>query len=224
MRYKDFYEKSLYPLQDKIFSVLNQFGGLFFLTGGTALSRFYFNHRYSDDLDFFTREEIKEFKRTIENILKILPSGISWETEIVSGTFARIFVKKDTLSLRVDFVNEVVFHWGEIKEFGIINYVDNEINILANKISAIDRYEVKDIADIWVVAKNRKFLWKDIIEIAAKKALIEPIRVSKIIKTVPKEELNMIKWAQEINPAEVYENLQIIAKDILIGGENTLFK
>ncbi|MBW7858763.1 MAG: nucleotidyl transferase AbiEii/AbiGii toxin family protein [Leptonema sp. (in: Bacteria)] len=24
----------------------------FFLTGGTALSRFYLNHRYSDDLDF----------------------------------------------------------------------------------------------------------------------------------------------------------------------------
>jgi hypothetical protein len=26
----------------------------FFLTGGTALSAFYLQHRYSDDLDFFT--------------------------------------------------------------------------------------------------------------------------------------------------------------------------
>ncbi|MDR0551108.1 MAG: nucleotidyl transferase AbiEii/AbiGii toxin family protein [Spirochaetaceae bacterium] len=28
-------------------------GTAFFLTGGTALSRAYYNHRYSDDLDFF---------------------------------------------------------------------------------------------------------------------------------------------------------------------------
>lgn len=27
----------------------------FYLAGGTALSRFYFNHRISYDLDFFTR-------------------------------------------------------------------------------------------------------------------------------------------------------------------------
>jgi predicted nucleotidyltransferase component of viral defense system len=29
----------------------------FFLTGGTALSEFYLQHRISDDLDFFTEEE-----------------------------------------------------------------------------------------------------------------------------------------------------------------------
>jgi len=28
-------------------------GTPFYLTGGTALSRGYFNHRYSDDLDLF---------------------------------------------------------------------------------------------------------------------------------------------------------------------------
>ena len=34
----------------------------FYLSGGTALSAFYLQHRYSDDLDFFS-EELKEFFR-----------------------------------------------------------------------------------------------------------------------------------------------------------------
>jgi len=29
----------------------------FYLTGGTALAAFYLNHRYSEDLDFFTEKE-----------------------------------------------------------------------------------------------------------------------------------------------------------------------
>ncbi|MCD4795127.1 MAG: nucleotidyl transferase AbiEii/AbiGii toxin family protein [Bacteroidales bacterium] len=31
----------------------------FYLTGGTALVRFYLNHRYSEDLDFFVNKRKK---------------------------------------------------------------------------------------------------------------------------------------------------------------------
>ena len=48
-----YYEESLYPLQDGVLNILSRSGTDFFLTGGTALSRGYYNHRYSDDLDFF---------------------------------------------------------------------------------------------------------------------------------------------------------------------------
>jgi hypothetical protein len=48
-----FYEESLYPLQDGVLRLIQQSGTDFFLTGGTALSRAYYKHRYSDDLDFF---------------------------------------------------------------------------------------------------------------------------------------------------------------------------
>ncbi|MFA5806633.1 MAG: nucleotidyl transferase AbiEii/AbiGii toxin family protein [Melioribacteraceae bacterium] len=47
----EFYENRLYPLQDAVLGLLDQ--ERFYLTGGTCLSRFYFNHRYSEDLDFF---------------------------------------------------------------------------------------------------------------------------------------------------------------------------
>ena len=32
----------------------------FYFTGGTALSYFYLNHRYSDDMDFFSEKKIDQ--------------------------------------------------------------------------------------------------------------------------------------------------------------------
>lgn len=47
----------------------------FYLAGGTALSEFYFHHRKSEDLDFFTEEEleIKELERFVNLIGKKIP-------------------------------------------------------------------------------------------------------------------------------------------------------
>ena len=45
--------QSLYHLQDKVLLLVSKLDNEFYLTGGTALHRFYYNHRYSDDLDFF---------------------------------------------------------------------------------------------------------------------------------------------------------------------------
>ena len=46
-----FYEQFLYPLHDEVLNYIDM--DKFYLTGGTCLSRYYFQHRYSDDLDFF---------------------------------------------------------------------------------------------------------------------------------------------------------------------------
>ena len=51
-----YYEETLYPLQDGVLNIIYQSGTDFFLTGGTALSRAYYNHRYSDDLVFFVNQ------------------------------------------------------------------------------------------------------------------------------------------------------------------------
>jgi predicted nucleotidyltransferase component of viral defense system len=47
----EYYSNILYPLQDKVFPVFKDTP--FYLTGGTALSRGYYNHRYSEDLHYF---------------------------------------------------------------------------------------------------------------------------------------------------------------------------
>ncbi len=134
----------------------------------------------------------------------------------------RIYAKAKETSLKIDFVNEVAFHWGPLNRFPLFSCVDNETNILSNKISCISRYEVKDIADIWILAKRLSFSWRDIMDIANKKFPVGPIEVSKIIKTLPREELKLIKWAFDVKLDEVYSDLQTIAGDILMGRANTL--
>ncbi|MDQ2909189.1 MAG: nucleotidyl transferase AbiEii/AbiGii toxin family protein, partial [Candidatus Eremiobacteraeota bacterium] len=50
------YENVLYPLQNRILSVAATYADALVLTGGTALARCYFEHRYSDDIDLFTSQ------------------------------------------------------------------------------------------------------------------------------------------------------------------------
>src|SRR4051794_23764818 len=54
---KVFYFERLYPLQDRILAVLTGVDTGFYLTGGTAASRGYLQHRLSDDLDFFVNDD-----------------------------------------------------------------------------------------------------------------------------------------------------------------------
>ncbi|MDR2191280.1 MAG: nucleotidyl transferase AbiEii/AbiGii toxin family protein [Endomicrobium sp.] len=43
----------------------------FYLTGGTAISRGYYNHRYSDDLDFFVKNDL-QYKNYVNAIIHAL--------------------------------------------------------------------------------------------------------------------------------------------------------
>lgn len=46
--------------------------GNFYLTGGTALARFYFHHRESIDLDLFTNRSDADFDAVNRGVLTIL--------------------------------------------------------------------------------------------------------------------------------------------------------
>ena len=50
---QNFFLRQLYPFQDQVLRIVSVADTQFHLTGGTALSRGYLQHRFSDDLDFF---------------------------------------------------------------------------------------------------------------------------------------------------------------------------
>ncbi len=64
----------LYIQQDKVFSLLVPYLRGFYLTGGTALGRFYLGHRYSEDLDFFLNQN-PEFTKKTQELFGILKSN-----------------------------------------------------------------------------------------------------------------------------------------------------
>ena len=59
----------LYQLQVKFLDFWKTINTPFYLTRGTALGRFYLNHRFSEDLDFFVNQD-KNYKQYINTIYK----------------------------------------------------------------------------------------------------------------------------------------------------------
>lgn len=103
---------SIYNIQDDVLRVLKGKIPDFYLTGGTALSRCYFHHRRSDDLDFFTREfslkRINEVKTIIENSPGFSLNLIAEQT---SERFVKMVVynvRRDSedVNLKIDFVED----------------------------------------------------------------------------------------------------------------------
>ena len=66
-----FYLNKLYPLQDAVLKIVSAIPSKLYLTGGTALSRVYLRHRYSDDLDFFMNRD-KDFEVETKKVFEAL--------------------------------------------------------------------------------------------------------------------------------------------------------
>jgi len=124
-----YYEENLYPLQDGVMNTISKCGIRFFLTGGTALSRAYYNHRYSDDLVFFINKS-KTYDEQLNKVLALLQeNGYIWDTNkeyARAKDFMTLKVRKDSETLlKLDFVNDLVPHYGEIKETSLFYRTDS---------------------------------------------------------------------------------------------------
>lgn len=217
-----YYLDKLYLLQDKILNVIRQLELDFYLTGGTALGRCYLNHRYSDDLDFFTNDN-KDFNEQCRMAVDSLKS--SWHLDVVtaSASFVRVYVKFEEQTLKIDFVNDVPAHFGDILKSKIFNRIDSWQNILSFKICALSRLEAKDIADIICIANKYSFDWESIIREAKEKDLsVEPIEVCRLFKQFPVELLKTIKWIGNADSEKLKSHINIIHNDIFTGSINSL--
>jgi hypothetical protein len=66
-----FYYDSLYPFQDAALKCIRSADTAFFLTGGTAASRGYLHHRFSDDLDLFASDD-RRFGLWVDRVIQAL--------------------------------------------------------------------------------------------------------------------------------------------------------
>jgi len=161
--------KKVYLFQDEILKIIFREYTDFYLTGGTCLNRFYFEKRYSDDLDLFTNIPSTFSYSAREIIDRITEAGYAIKTQVDSRDFIRIHMAANEIPLQIDFVND------RVKRFGSINHkkgyrIDNPLNILSNKITAIiSRDNPKDIFDLYLINQNTSFSWSEILEQAKEK-------------------------------------------------------
>lgn len=226
----EYYLKNLYPFQDGILNILRELKLPFYLTGGTLLSRYYFNHRYSDDLDLFVNSD-SNFENFVELFFKILNEREEKDSFIIdkqnvtkSNNYMQIFLSKETANLKIDLVNDVAAHYGEFLFDNKLGKIDSLRNILSNKFSALFRFEVKDVVDIWMICKNYKCNFREIIKEAKSKEVgVDPVAIFEILSTFPVDKLDLIKWIDKPDPNIFKQDITQIANDVLYGRENSLF-
>lgn len=213
---------NLYALQDEVLAAVFEEPVGFYLTGGTALSRFYLNHRYSDDLDFFSHD-IAVFADAFRFMYaRLLPHWPDLSIEVDARDFKRLRISTQETELKLDFVADRVQRIGLPVKIGGA-YVDTVRNILSNKLCAVmGRDEGRDIADIVHISKARAFSWDWILNEALQKESFQLEALVFRLDTFPMKMLATVPFVDTVSIDAYADALKIISADMWDRAENRL--
>ena len=190
-----FYFDVLYPFQDRVIQVINHADTGFYLTGGTAASRGYLQHRFSDDLDYFVNDD-RRFGLWVERVIQALNNTWTCEVLMKEERFARLNLVQKDVSLKIEMINDVPARVGEVQNHSVLGRLDSAENILANKVTALlDREEPKDLADIWGFCCQKNLsLQAAITDAQSKAAGVFPADLGRVLCSVQKADWEAIRW------------------------------
>ena len=135
------------------------------MTGGTALSEFYFHHRFSEDFDFFTENEL-DSKKVISCISKIGDQLKlkKMEHQNLTGQDTFYLYFDSEKFVKIDFSEFPFPHLGKFKKYNKLNISSME-DIAANKIHAITtRKRSRDYLDLYLCINQLKWTYRDLIK------------------------------------------------------------
>lgn len=215
----DFYFKQLYPLQDQVLSLLRQVDTSFYLTGGTAASRGYLQHRFSDDLDLFVNDDPR-FGLWVERLIQALSQSAMWQCQVLlkEERFTRLNLTTGELQLKIEMVNDVPARVGMVLDHPILGRLDTAENILANKVTALlDREEPKDLADIWGFCCQMNLSLRDAITHADSKAAgVFPADLARLLCSATQADWQVIRWIEAPEAEEFLQQLNALGEQILL--------
>lgn len=216
---KNYYFTEPYPLQDKVLKIINALETGFYLTGGTASSRAYLHHGFSDDLDLFVNDDDR-FSIWAERIVHMLTQQGNLEINILQreDRFIRLTLLEQDILLKIEFINDVPSHIGENRKHEILGRLDNPENILANKITAIiDRQEPKDMADIWgFCCKMGISITTAITDAHSKASGIFPADLARVLCSVTSSDWEAVRWIEKPRCNQFVEDLQKLGDSLII--------
>ena len=211
---------ALYQSQDWVLEQLRPLNHGFYLTGRTALSRGYYEHRYSEDLDFFANDQ-PDFALSRDRCFDALDrhgpaAGFKLEIALREDRFGRAFLR-GPVELKLEFINDVPSRVGTPWNHPALGSLDTKENILANKVSALsDREEPKDLADIfWLCCRDNLNLGAAISDAQGKAAGIFPPLIAKRLSQALKLGVPKVFWRKEPEPAEFRSGIERLIRELL---------
>jgi predicted nucleotidyltransferase component of viral defense system len=146
-------------------------GRYFYLTGGTALARFYFHHRESLDLDLFTNDFGQDFAQVNQAVLVMLQAlELQITSQVVTDEFIQYIVADQAgTPLKIDLVKDVPVHFGDLLTRNGVR-LDSLENIGANKVLAVfGRTDAKDFIDLYWILRHTDLTFDDLYHRAQEK-------------------------------------------------------
>lgn len=141
----------------------------FYLSGGTPLAAFYLHHRYSEDLDFFSEQEVDML--SLQTFFKKYRAELGYKDIELQQSFNRniFFLTFPDETVKMEFT---YFPFPRIekgrKEYGI--HVDSLLDIATNKLFTIyQRTKARDYIDLYCIAKKEAYAIKDLVASAKAK-------------------------------------------------------
>jgi len=213
-----FYLDQLYPFQDQVLRVISATDTGFYLTGGTALSRAYLNHRFSDDLDFFVNDD-QHFGLWADRIILGLARSAEFTSQINQREerFLRLTLIQAGINLKIDLINDVPSRVGEPWLHPILGRIDTAENMLANKITAVlDRTAPKDLADIWGLCGRMGLSLKEAIAGAQGKAAgVFPVDLARVLCSASRSDWELVRWIEPPDPEQFLAQLDELGKGLI---------
>jgi len=217
-----YYFDRLYPLQDRVLELLRQTETGFYLSGGTAASRGYLHHRFSDDLDLFVNDD-RRFGLWADRLVAALSGRPEWTVEVMlrEERFVRIALDASGLLLKLELVDDVPAHVGAVKDHPILFRLDSAENILANKLTAlVDREEPKDLADVWGFSCKLGLSLADALVGAQSKAagLFAP-DVARVLLQAGDDDWGLVRWIDAPDPERFVADLRRLGERLVLVGD-----
>jgi hypothetical protein len=208
----------LYPFQDEVLSVTSPLKTDLYLSGGTAISRGYLHHRFSEDLDFFA-DDAPDFGLQTARLIQALEKDTRWSLTVAQreNRLIRLALQSPRVVMKVEMINDVPARVGTIRTHPILGSLDSPENLLANKITALlDRNEPKDLADIWGLCTKLGLSLVPAIEGAQGKAAgIFPPDLARALCSATQADWDAILWQEGPEAATFIADLIALGETLL---------
>jgi len=219
-----FYFSVLYPFQDDVLRLVNEAKTGFHLTGGTALSRGYLKHRFSDDLDLFVNFDA-HFSEWSNRVVDTFWRLADWKTEVIlrEEYFVRSVLTRGEVILKVEMVNDVGSRVGDVRDHPVLGRLDSAENILANKLTAlIGREESRDLADVWGLCTTlRLSINEAILGAQSKSSGIYPVDLARRLCSATLEDWEAVSWIEPApDPEQYLSELQSLGEQLILPDRN----
>ena len=214
-----FFFEFLYPFQERVLRLLGGLDTGLYLTGGTAASRGYLRHRFSDDLDLFA-DDAPDFRLWADRVIHAVSSSTEWESEVLlrEERFVRVALTLDDQPLRIELVNDVPSRVGAVTRHPVLGPLDSAENIFANKLTALaDRREPKDLADIWGFAAILKLPVAEALRGAQGKAAgLFPADLARLLLSGTAADWELVRWIEAPPVDSFLADLRSVGESLIL--------